>query len=75
MTEQPAILDLINPEPEEPVNTSEQDLTLLQERLKRLKETQQKTQTIVKEMLVQLDDLEALEKHTLEVLLKRLEKQ
>ena len=75
MTEQPAILDLINPEPEEPADTTEQDLTLVQERLKRLKESHKKTQGIVKEMMVQLDELESLEKRTLEVLLNKLEKQ
>lgn len=75
MTEQPAILDLINPELEEPVDTTEQDLTLVQERLKRLKESHKKTQGIVKEMMVQLDELESLEKRTLEVLLNKLEKQ
>ena len=75
MTEQPAILDLIDPEPEEPADTTEQDLTLVQERLKRLKESHKKTQGIVKEMMVQLDELESLEKRTLEVLLNKLEKQ
>ena len=80
MTNKTIVDKILNPQPiETPVleeiTTTETDLTLLQERLKHLKESQQKTQRIVKEMLVQLDELEALEKRTLEVLLKRLEKQ
>lgn len=52
-----------------------QDLQQLQATVKSLKETRQKNQAIIQEMLVELTELETLEKETLELLLKKLRQQ
>ena len=77
MTKQPAILQLFDDKPTEElteVDNSPQDLEALKLKLGKLKESKQKTQQAIREVLTQLSDLEELERRTLELLLSKLEK-